>query len=425
MRRTSLLNVCPAPILCLALVFVAATQAHAQVPGPEVFGKTPTTPKELWDAVDYLVKTGQAKQAVPYLKKFMESNPDDVTLLNLRDKFGARSFLKLQDDPATKEFAEPLVNKLNEASRRYSTNPERLAKLVAALSKTQEEQDYGIDKLREAGPYAVPVILQELQNESIGPEARSLVLRNLGRLDTSATPPLIAALDSSKPQLAAEAAESLGRIGDPRAIPALTALVATADKLSPASEAARRAIGQITHQPFEAQPKAPARLLTDEARRYHTHAIRFPGDSLVIWTWDDASQTPIPKTVSKSDAESYFGLKLARAALAADPNDRATQAVFLSLALVKAIKRTGFDKYPAGDTSNTFANAIAAGPAVLGDVLRTAIADGKSDLAAVAATALGKVTDINALAVNGSVNPLVEALSAPGRRTGLPPPRHL
>ena len=108
--------------------------------------------------------------------------------------------------------------------------------------------------------------------------------------------------------------------------------MATADKLSPASEAARRAIGQITHQPFEAQPKAPARLLTDEARRYHTHAIRFPGDSLVIWTWDDASQTPVPKTVSKSDAESYFGLKLARAALAADPNDRATQAVFLSLA---------------------------------------------------------------------------------------------
>jgi CheY-like chemotaxis protein len=53
---------------------------------------------------------------------------------------------------------------------------------------------------------------------------------------------------------------------------------------------------------------------------------------------------------------------------------------------------------------------------VLGDVLKTAIADGKTDLAAAAATALGKVTDTNALSVNGQVNPLVEALSAPGRR---------
>jgi CheY-like chemotaxis protein len=59
---------------------------------------------------------------------------------------------------------------------------------------------------------------------------------------------------------------------------------------------------------------------------------------------------------------------------------------------------------------------VAAGPAVLGDVLRTAIADGKTDLAAVAATALGRVTDANALAADGTVNPLVETLSAPGRR---------
>ncbi len=110
-------------------------------------------------------------------------------------------------------------------------------------------------------------------------------------------------------------------------------------------------------------------------------------------------------------------MKLARAALAADPKDRAAQAVFLSLALEKAIERTGFEKFPAEDSSNTFDSAIAAGSAVLGDVLRTAIADGKDDLAAVAATALGKVTDINALAVNGQANPLVGALSAPGRRT--------
>ena len=88
----------------------------------------------------------------------------------------------------------------------------------------------------------------------------------------------------------------------------------------------------------------------------------------------------------------------------------------MSLALEKAVERTGFDRFPAGDPSNTLSTAIAAGPAVLGDVLRRAIADGKTDLAAVAATALGKVTDASALAADGPVHPLVEALSAPGRR---------
>jgi HEAT repeat protein len=418
MRRTPLLLNHLVRALCLALALTATSlQAHAQVPGPEVFAKTPTTPKELWDAADYLVRTGQAKQAVPYLKQFMESNPDDLTLLGLRDRYGARSFLKLQDDPATKPFAEPLMLKLAEASRRHSTRPERLARFVDALSKSHEEQEYGVEKLREAGPYAVPAILQELQKPSIGPETQALILRNLGRLDRSAVPPLIATLDAPKPQLAAQAADALGRIGDLRALPALTALAATSDTQSPQGIAARQAIERLTRRPFASQPKSPVPYLTDEARRYHTHAIRFPGDSVSLWVWDEPTQSPVAQTVSRSDAESYFGLKLARAALAADPKDRAAQAVFLSLALEKAIERTGFDKFPAGDSSNTFDSAVAAGPAVLGDVLRTAIADGKDDLAAAAATALGKVTDIKALAVNGNVNPLVAALSARGRRT--------
>lgn len=49
-------------------------------------------------------------------------------------------------------------------------------------------------------------------------------------------------------------------------------------------------------------------------------------------------------------------------------------------------------------------------------MLKTAIADGKFDLAAVAATALGQVTDRNALSSSGRPHPLVEALYAPGRR---------
>src|SRR4051794_40322925 len=76
-------------------------EAHAQPSGPQVFAKTPTTPLELWDAADYLVRTGQAPQAVPYLQKFLQSKPDDASLLQVRDRYGARSILRLQDDPST------------------------------------------------------------------------------------------------------------------------------------------------------------------------------------------------------------------------------------------------------------------------------------------------------------------------------------
>src|SRR5262249_56601976 len=126
------LGSCPAP------------SARAQVPGPEVFAKEPTTPLELWDAADYLVRTGQASLAAPYLKKFMASNPDDETLMKIRDRYGAGSILRLQDDPATRDLAAPLVDKLNTATRRHATRPDRIARFIAALGKTQEEQDYAV-----------------------------------------------------------------------------------------------------------------------------------------------------------------------------------------------------------------------------------------------------------------------------------------
>lgn len=404
--------------LVLTLALALAPGAAAQPPGPESFGKVPTTPLELWDAADYLVRTGQAPRAVPYLNKFLAGKPDDATLIAIRDRFGARSILRLQDDPSTRALAEPLAAMLAQATRRHSTRPERLARFIADLTKSREEQDYAVERLREAGPFAVPPLVKELERPGLAPADRAVLAGNLGRLDGSAAPALIAVLDaaSEKPRLAADAAAALARIGDPRAVPALTALAVNPAAPAAPRDAARRAVAALTGKPFESQPKSPVRRLADEARRYHTHAIRFPGDPVVVWQWDPAASAPAPRTLPRGEAEGLLGLKFARAALAADPTDRAAQAVTVALALEKAAERAGPDKDPADDPSRAFDAAVAAGPAVLGDVLRQALADGKSDLAAVAAAALGKVTDGSALAADGGVNPLVEALSAPGRR---------
>ena len=401
-----------------------AEKAPDEAPAPPprkpapIYTKTPTTPMEFWDAADYLMRTGQFEDAVPYLNQFLQSNPDDATLLDVRDRYGVKSILQLQDHRATKGLADTIVQKLGDASRRHATNPERIARFVGVLTKSREEQDYAVERLREAGPFAIPALVHELLKPSLSPASRALLVRNIGRLDRSTVPALIAVLDAapSRPGLASDAAEALAQIGDVRAVPALTIMAATPPTTSGTALAARRAIATITGRPFDAQPRSAARTLVDEARRYHVHAIRFPSESVLIWVWDDAAQAPVPKTVSRSEAEAEFGVKLARAALAADPSDRAAQVVLVSLILEKAAERVGFTNYPANDPGNTFAAATAAGPTVLGDVLRQAIADGKMDLAALAANALGKVTETNALAVDGHVNPLVEALSAPSRR---------
>ncbi len=370
---------------------------------------------ELWSAIDYLVRTGQSKKAVPYLDRFAKGQVDDATLVEIRDKYGAGSILRLADDPATNKYAQPLVERLMAAVSRFALEPERMSRAVAELTGTAEEQSYAVAQLNEAGPYAVPALVEALENPQLTPEKRALLVHNMGRLDRSAVPALLPVLDCSDPRLAAAAATVLGAIGDPRAVAFLT-FPASASQFPPAvREAAQAAIGRLTGRSFVVQPHSPAQVLTQAAWSYHRHQVEFPSEPIAVWVWDKDRKVPVPRPMKRAEAEAYFGLRLANEAVQLQPLDLDASAALVSLSLQTAIDRVGFNAFPTQDQT-TFATAVKAGPTVLTEVLRKAIADRKDELAAAAATALGQATDPSALPLTGHPHPLVEALSAPGPR---------
>lgn len=383
-------------------------------PGPETFAKPPETPMELWSAVDYLVRTGQADKAAPYLDAFLKSNPDDALLTRIHDEFGSGSVLRLGDYPATRAAAAPLLERLNAAATRTALDPARLQKSVDALTKSTPEQQYAVEQLRRAGPYAVPPITAALRRSDLTPLQRDLITQNLGRLDRTAVPALVTLLDSPDGTLGAIAAIALGQIGDTRAVPSLTYPAALGEETIP-RESARRAIGRLTGQPFSAQVPGPVRYLTEQAGRYLTGKVVFPGPTVQLWTWTDAG--PAPSTVTAADAAGYLGSRLANQALALDPNDREAQAVAVALLLRQSIERVGLDSFPAKDPMGAFPLALASGPAVLGDVLRLALKEGLGDVGAAAAAILGRVTDRDTVLTAQPASPLVMALSSPDRRT--------
>jgi HEAT repeat protein/CheY-like chemotaxis protein len=385
--------------------------AVGQVPGPESFAVAPKTPIEFWSAANYLVTTGQAELAVPYLKSFIQSKPDDATLLEIQDRFGTRSIFRLQDYRATQPYVQPLMAMLTAAARRHATDPQRIARALARLSGTRIEHELGVQELRQAGPYAVPPLVAALTRPGLSAEQRGALAVGLGQLDSSAVPALLAVLDSPDTVLASDAVAALGRIGDRRAVPRLTYLAATDN---PLRVPARRAIEQITGRSFDAQPKPPVRVLTETAWQYHRHAVAFPSETVALWEW--VEDAPTPRQVSRREAETLLGLRHAREALAIAPNDESAQVALVSLALEDAVARVGLSRFPTHDPTGAFSTALAAGPTLLGQVLRAALADGHSELAAAAATALGRVADRDALPTGPRPHPLVEALSAPDRR---------
>jgi HEAT repeat protein len=393
-----------AQILGLALALAAPpAQAPAQVPGRDAFAREPKTPLETWEVVSYLIRVGQPDQAVPYIKKFIDDKPDDAALLEVRDTYGVGSILGLADYPETRSYAKVLAGRLAEASIRNATDPARIERAIAGLSKTREEQSVAVDRLRDAGSYAIPYLIRALSVSGLDPSVRSPIAENLGRLDRNAVPALIAALDDDNAALVGDVARALGRIGDPRAIPALSFLAARRNPDSLAKGQAAVAILQITGHNLDSQPRSPVRVLADEAWNYHRHAYRFPGDPVVLWLWDATAKVPAPARVSVRDAEGLLGLRAAAEALAIDPTDVEAKVAQLSL---------GLDRDPAAWRSA----ALESGPAILGKVLRRAIADKRSDLAATVVPILGEVSHREALLIKGRPSPLFDALIAPDRR---------
>ena len=266
----------------------------------------------------------------------------------------------------------------------------------------------------EAGPDAIPFLIEALAQPNLPANDRRLIVRNMGRLDRSVIPPLAAVLDSSDPALVADAATALGMIGDKEAIPFL-AFPATFLEAPPAVRtAAKASIEHLTGQPFLAQPRQSARILTDAAWRDHRHQIEFTEEPVVTWVWDNDRKAPAGRPMPRTEAEGILGLRFAEQALRLDPGNHDAQVVQISLTLEKAVERVGLASFPTKDVP-TYDAAKASGASILVDVLKTAILDRKAELAATAATALGQVIDKSALTATGRPHPLVDALYAPER----------
>ena len=313
-----------------------------QAPGPESFAKAPETPQEYWDAIDYLLRTGQGAQAVPYLDAFLQSNPSDDVLVKIRDSYGVGSFLRLDDDPATRPYTERLVTLMAAASQRQARDPARLDKFASGLLGTTAEQQYALEELRKAGADAVPALVRKLQQPGLDAADKASIVDGMSRLRRSAVPPLVATLDSPNANLAADAAEALGALATPAPCPSWP---------TPPPRPMTPCCGSPPAGPSNASQAVPTRArpvrrsppCSARGRRYLTHQGKLEGDLVRLWTWQ--GQEPVANDIPPGEAEGQLGVRFARHALELDPENREGQALLVALAIQKEAESTGIDSF--------------------------------------------------------------------------------
>lgn len=383
----------------------------------------PRTPQTLMDTVVLMTDLARPGLAKMYLEKLLEAKPDDATLLQLRDKHGPAMFLRLSNDKRLQPESITLLEQVNAAFRKGATDPVRVDKLIADLSKTAAEREVAILQLRNAGNYGAARLIAAL-NVSRDEAQRKLLLYTLTRMNREVVPALLGAVEGPNPDLRATVIEALGWLGQPTAIGALWHPAFGETQPAAVQLAARQALARLlfgtAKRVGEVSQFGAAAELAKSARRN----LRGEGDwslnedgQVELWNWDEATGTVAMTPVTVETASIRAALQQARQAFELAPTRSDLHALYwtalMSNEVQEAERGTAISTLP----GSTFHVGLQLGPEVMQSALVEAMSLGEPVVATVALQVLAQTGSSRMLkATEARPAPVVAALNYPDSR---------
>ncbi|HZY84385.1 MAG TPA: hypothetical protein VFE78_06115, partial [Gemmataceae bacterium] len=418
--------------LVLGLAFAAVTAAPAQndkgppqkqAPpannGPPRFDedyrqffKKPQTVPEFWSALEFEIDVGRFDLAAGHLHALLAKKPGDQELIDLHDKYGMATFLRLRNirnwsevpaaNAQAKKDVDELIQRITTAVQKKLSDPKRIELFVRNLSATPEERAYALRELYRSGAQVIPYLIDALRKAEGADKLPILrALQSLVRPET--VPPLAAALDSNEPELQIDLIEIFRKRAATEVVPYLWSLAGLPSRNEAVRNKAAAALAQFLDVPASRLPPAKVEL-TRLAERYYQHRVKYANpDAVTIWRWDGqhvVAGWPGAPTVPASKAEEYDGLRFARQALEIDPAYRPAQVVLVSIALEKAAEG-GLDKPLSKAVPAVNALLATAGGDLLNAVLERAIKDKRTPVVLGAVRALGEKAEVSAVRPRG------------------------
>ncbi len=383
----------------------------------------PRTPQTLMDTVVLMTDLARPGLAKMYLEKLLEAKPDDATLLKLRDKHGPAMFLRLSNDKRLQPESITLLEQVNAAFRKGATDPVRVDKLIADLSKTAAEREVAILQLRNAGNYGAARLIAAL-NVSRDEAQRKLLLYTLTRMNREVVPALLGAVEGPDPDLRATVIEALGWLSQPQAIGSLWHPAFGETQPAAVQLAARQALARLlfgtAKRVGEVSQFGAAAELAKSARR----DLRGEGDwplnedgQVELWNWDEASGTVAMTPVSIETASIRAALRQARQAFDLAPNRPDLHALYWTALMSNEVQEAERGTAISTRPGSTFHVGLQLGPDVMQSALVEAMSLGEPVVAAVALQVLAQTGSARILkATESRPAPVVAALNYPDSR---------
>ncbi len=387
--------------------------------------REPETAEEFFKAALQAQRLGRPNLARLYLQRFLDLNPDEATLLKLRDDFGPGAFARLANQKELQPLSTQLAERTNDVFRERGASPERVAALLDALDGQPEEAFPARQALVNAGETVVPQIIARLRSERDDYTRRQL-LDILVSMGEPILPALHATLEGPDDVLRVQMIAAIGRIGSSRSVPYLYFPAYGPEQPVAVRTAARDALADVARlsrlSAERVRPADAAAQLREEAINAVERSVpardaaNEPTDGVRVWTWDETQGTVRSVVLTPREAALFQGTRFARQTFLLGPDRPDAQALYFAFLLGLEAARAGTAEPPSGP-GTSFELAVTAGPKTASETLRLAL---RHDMprAAVGALAVLAKTGAPALLFSGETS-LTEALNYPDPRVQL------
>ncbi|MCC6581554.1 MAG: hypothetical protein IT440_14050 [Phycisphaeraceae bacterium] len=405
--------------LTLALFCLASFQAPASA-------QTDNT-ASLWDDFNHYVLIARPDLALGIGQKLLqvdEGNLLDVVEASSYIDYDRTLYRASRVDTLT-ELATQLKQKIQKARIARSRDTARILADIRSLAEGARANLNATQRLRAAGEYATPALLDALQDDSLKP-LHPFVLAAMAAIGRPVVYPLSVALPRLEPVQQGQVAQVLAEIGYPRALPYMREVLE-----NPTADATAKSIVESAYLALARSAGVPGNVSAAElymtlGQNHYESAAR--GDALpgydptddigLIWQFSrerKLTYTPVPGAIFGY----VLAMKSAHRAMELNPHLAPALSLWLAANLTRE-NRLPADKkdlsYPK-DWRPAADYLQMAGPLRQHDVLHRALSDHDSALALDAIAALRQTAGTDAL-INreGTIQPLLACLNYPDRR---------
>jgi len=377
-----------------------------------------------WSDFLHYTKIGRLDLAKGYARAVLQGNPDPAELYKLveANPTGYEIAMKAAEtahDDELAQLTQQLLAVVDQGRFLRRTEPTLIMEEIKRLSSTPRGKMLAARRLRDAGEYAVPFMLdamgEAIRNPTFETKLSDLieVLPQIGR---PAIRPLAAALQTNNDQLKAEIIRALGRIGYPQALPYLKYVVES----SPAMELRALAVEAIRQIDPQAGNGAAAALFFQLGERYYYHDESLTPATDVpfgnIWFWDAQAGRLVRVPVDQKFFHELMVMRCCEWSLRADPQFGLSIGLWLAAFFKAEATGVPMPEYFGANHADALVYATTAGPEYLHQALARAVNDRNAAVALGAVEALATTAGEKSLMFTlGPAQPLMQALTFPDR----------